>query len=119
MTEPSPAPFTIPAGEHLRPTDQVGFYLVPSASQSPKGLPLAHCSPASAHTPTADRPVDGAIAPQPSFSGRSQSMTLVKDAPLAQCWSNALTQSVTLETDAAAEAADFDLETLAPDPASD
>ncbi len=130
-TEPTAAPFAVPSGGHLSPTDQDGFHLVPSVSQSPKGLPLTHCPPASAHTPTADRLGDGAIAPQPSFSGRNQSMTLVKDAPLAHCWSNALTQSVALESNSAAapaphsldfpaaEAVDLDLETLAPVPASD
>jgi hypothetical protein len=93
----SAAPFSVSPVGHLSPTDRDGFHLVPSASQSPKGLPLAHCPPTSAHTQRNDRLIDGAIAAQPSFLGRTPSMTPVKDNSLARCWGLAPTQSVAFE----------------------
>lgn len=128
----TPAPIAntpvLPRAGHLSPIDRDGFHLVPAASQAPKGLPLAHCSTTSAH-PLADRSVAGAIAAQPSFSGRSPSMTLVKDAPLTLCQDNALEPMSTVTpapddlgfppASVADLGSDLELESLAPDPASD
>ena len=108
-----PEPFVAPSEGHLSPIDRDSFHLVPSASQSPKGLPLAQCPPA-----------------QPSFSVHNQSMTLDKDAPLAHCGSQTPAQSVALEPIpvadpapdhldfSAASVADLDLDVLPTDPDS-